>query len=172
MVPETISANGRQGKAGGRVMNSVRTKLKKQPLASNCSLCGKAIRYGRGNKKALAQGLQVGANTDDLDAKSEMHYAHVSGKSRSRQQFTTLPLSAWDLMGVKNPRGSRTCCYECHEVLMHNIVVGEDDLDVLSKLFAGTSFQDRVVLLNRIFTTGLCAIVNCFNGNETDRETC
>ena len=79
------------------------TKPKKRSLSSNCGLCGKKIRYGRGNKKALAQGLAVGANTHDLDAKSEMHYAHVSGKSRSRQQFATLPQSAWDLMGVKNP---------------------------------------------------------------------
>ena len=130
-------------------------KPKKQPLASSCSLCGKLIRYGRGNKKALAQGLTVGANTHDLDAKSEMHYAHASGKSRSRQQFTTLSQSAWDLMRVKNPRGSRTCCYECHEVLMHNIIVSEEDLDLLSKLFAGKSFQDRAVLLNRILRTGL-----------------
>lgn len=130
-------------------------KPKKRSLPLTCGLCGKVIRYGRGNKKALAQGLPVDANTHDLDAKSQMHYAHVSGKSRSRKQFTTLLQSDWDLIGVKNPRGSRTCCYECHEVLMHNIIVGEEDLDMLSNLFAGKSFQDRAVLLNRIFTIGL-----------------
>src|SRR5258708_30091724 len=109
----------------------------KKPLPSTCALCRKYIRYGRGNKKALAQGHSAGANTHDLDAKSEMHYAHVSGKSRSRRQFATLPQAAWELMGVKNPKGSRTCCYECHEVLMHNIIIGEEDLDLLSGLFAG-----------------------------------
>jgi len=127
----------------------------KLPLASNCGLCGKLIRYGLGNKKAIAQGLTVGANTHDLDAKSEMHYAHVSGKSRSRRQFSTLSQAAWDQMSVKNPKGSRTCCYECHEVLMHNIVLSEDAFDELGKLFAGKEFEDRVVLLNKIFTTGL-----------------
>ena len=63
-------------------------------------------------------------------------------------------------MGVKNPRGSRTCCYECHEVLMHNIIIGEEALDMLSELFAGKSFQERTVLLNKIFTTGLLSLKN------------
>jgi hypothetical protein len=130
-------------------------KPEKPLLASNCGLCGKMIRYGKGNKKAFAQGLATGANTHDLDAKSDMHYAHVSGKSRSRQQFMTLSQGAWDLMGVKNPKGRRTCCYECHEVLMHNIIVGEAALDTLSKVFNGKSFEERAVLLNRIFTGGL-----------------
>jgi len=130
-----------------------------QPLASCCRLCGKAIRYGGGNKLALAQGLPVGANTHDPDAKSEMHYAHVSGKSRSRRQFAALSQDAWGLMGVKNPMGSITCCYECHEVLMHNLIVGEEDLDRLSKLFAGKGFEDRAVLLSRIFATGLRSLL-------------
>ena len=138
-------------------MSPDRAKPKKS-LPLSCGLCRKPIRYGRGNKKALAQGLPVGANTHDIDAKSEMHYAHVSGKSRSRRQFTTLPQAAWELMGVKNSKGSRTCCYECHEVLMHNIIVGEEDLDLLSELFAGKTFQERAVLLNKIFTAGLRAV--------------
>jgi hypothetical protein len=62
-------------------------------------------------------------------------------------------------MEVKYPKGSRTCCYECHEVLMHNLIVGEEDLDRLSKLFAGKGFEDRAVLLNRIFATGLRSFV-------------
>ena len=62
----------------------------------------------------------------------------------SRHQFSTLSQAAWDLMGVKNPKGSRTCCYECHEVLMHNIVLSEDAFDELGKLFAGKEFEDRV----------------------------
>jgi hypothetical protein len=140
-------------------------KHQKRTLASSCGLCGKAIRYGRGNKKALAQSLTIGADTHDLDAKSEMHYAHVSGKSRSRKQFTALPQEVWEQMGVQNPKGSRTCCYECHEVLMHNIVVGERDLDLLSGLFAGKSFQDRVVLLNRVFSTGLRAVAASSTGD-------
>jgi hypothetical protein len=81
-------------------------KPKKRSLPSTRGLCGKVILYGNGNKKALAQGLPVDVNTHDLDAKSQMHYAHVSGKSRSRKQFTTLFQSAWDLMGVKNHSGA------------------------------------------------------------------
>jgi hypothetical protein len=42
---------------------------------------------------------------------------------------------------------------------MHNIVVGEEDLDMLGNLFAGKSFLERAVLLNRIFTTGLRLVV-------------
>jgi hypothetical protein len=145
-------------------------KPEKRSLASSCGLCGKAIRYGRGNKKALAQGLNTGADTHDLDAKSEMHYAHVSGKSRSRKQFTTLPKAVWEQMGVKNPKGSRTCCYECHEVLMHNIIVGESDLDLLSRLLAGKSFQDRAVLLNRVFATGLYAVAAAASSPGTLRR--
>ncbi len=110
---------------------------------------------GIGNKRATLQDLVVGANTHDHDAKSEMHYAHVTGKSRSRQQFATLSQAAWDRMGVKNCRGSKTCCYECHEVVLHNLVLSEEAFNALSKLFAGKDFEDRVVLLNKIFATGL-----------------
>ncbi len=60
-----------------------------------------------------------------------------------------LSQDAWRRMGVTNPRGSITCCYECHEVLMHNLIVGEEDLDMLSNFFAGKSFQDRAVLLKK-----------------------
>ncbi len=56
-------------------MSPDRTKPKNRSLASSCGLFGKAIRYGRGYKKALAHGLAVGANTHDLDAKSEMYYS-------------------------------------------------------------------------------------------------
>jgi hypothetical protein len=52
-------------------MNPAGAKPKKRPLASSCGLRGKAIRYGGDNKKALAQGLTVGANTHELDAKFE-----------------------------------------------------------------------------------------------------
>jgi len=116
--------------------------------------------------KAIAQGLPVGANTNDLDANSEMHYAHVTGKSRSRRQFSTLSQAAWDSMGVKNVRGSRTCCYECHEVLMHNIVLSEDDFEELGKLFLGKCFEDRVVLLNRIIAAGLREVASSLATNS------
>jgi hypothetical protein len=127
----------------------------KSLLPKTCNLCGKTIRYGRGNKRAIAQGLLADANTHDHDAKSQMHYAHVSGKSRSRKQFATLSQAAWDQMGVKNCKGRRTCCYECHEVILHNIVISEEDFDELAKLFSGKDFEERVVLLNRVFSAGL-----------------
>jgi hypothetical protein len=122
-----------------------------------CFLCGKSIRYASTNKRAIKQGLPTGANTHDLDAKSEMHYAHATGKSRSRDQFRDLPQPVWDAIGVRDIQGSRICCYECHEVILHNPVLSESQLDRLAALFNGQSFEARVIALNRIIESGLTA---------------
>jgi hypothetical protein len=45
-------------------------------------------------------------------------------------------------------------------VLIHNIVLSEEAFDELSKLFPRKDFEDRVVLLNKIFTVGFRQIAS------------
>jgi hypothetical protein len=84
-----------------------------------------------------------------------MHYAHV--KKRGRDEFRGITDAGWKKMGVKNPKGSRLVCYECHEVILHNPVLSEDQVDQLAVLFRGKSFEDRVVILNSVIAKGLAA---------------
>ncbi len=128
-------------------------------LSSTCCLCGQPIRYAATNKTAKNQKLTVGAKTHDHDAKSNMHYGHATGKARSREQFHNLSDAAWNTMGVKKKRGTVTCCYECHEVICHNPVLSESQIERLATIFVGKSFEDRVVLFNRVIEQGLQAMV-------------
>jgi hypothetical protein len=48
---------------------------------------------------------------------------------------------------------------------MHNIVLSEDGFDELGKLFLGKGFEDRVVLLNKIFTAGLREVASSLATN-------
>jgi len=123
-------------------------------LPRNCFLCGKPLRYAATNKAAVKQGLPVGANTHDLNAKSEMHYAHC-GQKNSRQQFEDLPDGVWQEMDVADSWGSRLCCYECHEVVCHNPIFSESQMERLATVFQGKAFEERVVILNRIIELGL-----------------
>lgn len=123
-------------------------------LPKTCFLCGKRLRYANGNKRAQEQGLPVGARTHDHDAKSEAHFGHIGG-DRSRDEFAKLPKRVWTRMGVLNPRDSRILCFECHEVILHNPVLSESQLERLAKAFRGKSFAQRVIVFNRIIEYGL-----------------
>jgi hypothetical protein len=87
---------------------------------------------------------------------AEMHYAHV--KKGGRSEFKQITEAGWQKMGVKNKKGSRLVCYECHEVILHNPVLSEDQVDQLALLFRGKSFEDRVIILNSVIAKGLAAL--------------
>ncbi len=123
-------------------------------LPGKCFLCGETLRYGKNNKLAEEQGLPVGANTNDPNAKSEAHYGHLGG-ARPRPEFKNLSDEAWVEMEVEDRQGSRVLCFECHEVILHNPVLSESQLDRLAALFRGKLFEERVVILNRIIEHGL-----------------
>lgn len=87
---------------------------------------------------------------------AEMHYAHMKKKG-GRPEFQRISDTAWQKMGVQNRQGSRLACYECHEVVLHNPVLSETQIDQLAALFRGKSFEDRVVIFNRVIAAGLAA---------------
>jgi hypothetical protein len=124
------------------------------PLQTNCAFCGKPLKYNSANLIALAEGLPLTSDTHDPSAKSEMHYAHCGGKN-SRDQFENIADACWQQMGVQHRFGSKVCCFECHEVVLHNPVLSEAQIDQLASLFRGKSFEERVVMLNRVIDAGL-----------------
>lgn len=126
-------------------------------LPTNCALCKKRLRYASSNKKAMKQGLPVGAETHDHDAKSKSHFGHMNSK-KSRPQFKSLQSAAWKKMGVKDPNGSLILCFECHEVILHNPVLSETQLDLLSSMFKGKTFDKKVFIFNRVLDAGLNAL--------------
>ncbi|MCX7701181.1 MAG: hypothetical protein N2039_09910 [Gemmataceae bacterium] len=132
------------------------------PLERNCYLCDKSLKYNSTNQEAQKEDLPLTDDTHDPAAKSEAHYGHIGGK-RSRKEFAKLSSGAWQKMGVKNPSGSVILCYECHEVVLHNPVFSESQLEMLKKLFSGKSFEDRVIVLNRIIEEGLRVLNNQYN---------
>jgi hypothetical protein len=124
------------------------------PLQTNCALCGKQLKYSSANSTARAEGLSLTSDTHDPSAKSEMHYAHCGGKN-FREQFENIGDAYWHQMGVQRRFGSKICCFECHEVVLHNPVFSEAQLDRLASLFKGKSFEERVVILNHVIDLGL-----------------
>jgi len=124
------------------------------PLATNCFLCEQSLKYNATHKLAIKAGLPLTAFTHDPAAKSKAHYGHVSGK-RARKQFTELSKEAWQKMGVQNNKGFKYLCYECHEVILHNPVLSESQLDELRELFLGQTFEERLIRFNRVIALGL-----------------
>lgn len=55
-------------------------------------------------------------------------------------------------------------CYECHEVVLHNPVLSESQLDLLSRRFTGRTFEEKVVIFNQIIGRGLAAILGAEEG--------
>lgn len=123
-------------------------------LVTHCELCNKELKYNKANHIAKVQGFPLTQDTHDLSAKSEMHYAHC-GRRSSRNQFNNIDEKNWKKMGVENRHGSRICCYECHEVILHNPVFSEWQIKQLARHFKGKSFAERVVILNRVIQMGL-----------------
>ncbi|MBK9278353.1 MAG: hypothetical protein IPM93_09280 [Candidatus Obscuribacter sp.] len=123
-------------------------------LPKTCYLCDKTLRYNYKNKAAVTQGLPLTEDTHDLDAKSEAHYGH-NGNKGTRKEFERLSDAAWKAMGVSQKTGSKIMCYECHEVILHNPVLSETQIEKLRVLFRGKSFEARVIQLNQVISAGL-----------------
>ena len=121
-------------------------------LETKCFLCGQELRYNAANKN-IPPDVKTTKNTHDHNAKSLAHLGHVAGK-RSRSQFINLG-DYWKMMGILNPQETKTMCYECHEVVLHNPVFNEKQLQSLQKNFKGKDCSGKIITLNRIFEEGL-----------------
>jgi hypothetical protein len=127
-----------------------------QNLEKECYLCGITLKFNSTNKLALKLKLPRTDHTHDPSAKSEAHYAHQTSKGRGRKHFKDLKPSVWKALGVENPYGSKSMCYECHEVVLHNPVFNERQLEILKEIFKDLrTLEAKLTALNQILDAGL-----------------
>jgi hypothetical protein len=126
-----------------------------EQLTTHCELCGKELKYQKTNKLAEQQGSNTAEGINDKAAKSEAHLCHLAPKT-ARKEFKDIKPEQWEQMGVTDPKATKICCYECHEVVLHNPIFNEEQFFKLCKLFNGKNdLIEKMVILNRIIEAGL-----------------
>ncbi len=111
-----------------------------------CLLCGKQLVEGNpGNKYGTKDGM---------DCISRHHVLPV----RFKEYFSTEETSK--LFGITDSNLQFNFCYECHEEVLHNVVVNEGIIQSLSLLFNDKSKQERISILHDAVKAGVEQLLN------------
>lgn len=112
----------------------------------HCSLCGILLVEGNPNNNYGKQNA--------MDYISRHHAIPV----RFKEYFSEKNLST--NFGITDLNLRFDFCYECHEEVLHNLVVNENIIQSLSKLFHKKSKQEKIRILHEVLKEGVSQLLN------------
>ncbi len=112
----------------------------------HCLLCGKQLVEGNpGNKYGTPEGMDYISR-------------HHALPSRLEKYFSTDELP--EFFGITDSNFRFDFCYECHEEILHNVVVNKSIISDLSTLFNGKSKQEKIKILHNALKEGAKRLLN------------
>jgi hypothetical protein len=76
---------------------------------------------------------------------------------RFRNYFTNDELMK--IFQIETPNILGNFCYECHEEVLHNLILNREIIDKLSQLFEGKDKKTRIIIFYEIFRMGIETIL-------------
>ncbi len=110
-----------------------------------CQLCNIELQEGNQNN---IYGTDEGMN--------HISRHHLFPK-RFKDYFTNDEIK--EIFQIETPQIVENFCYECHEEVLHNLVLNREIIDKLSKLFEGKDKKTRIMIFHEIIKLGLEAIL-------------
>jgi len=110
-----------------------------------CQLCKAELQEGNRN------------NTYGTDGGMNHISRHHLFPKRFRNYFTDDEIK--QIFQIEPPMVLGEFCYECHEEVLHNLVLNREIIDKLSKLFEGKDKKTRIIIFHQIFKLGIESIL-------------
>lgn len=124
-----------------QIKTKYREVIEKEFLKSICQICGKWLQKGnKGNIYGTENGMYHRST-------------HHLFPKRFREYFSDNDIK--DLFQIEEESQKAVLCFECHEEILHNIVLNTFMISDLSTIFWGESKKERIRLFHAIFKRGI-----------------